>query len=183
MSTGNVEHAPQTIRLRNPGNVGDLLHMLATSWSDLVMVNVGAATETKRLFFCAANLDALLAIHPEELVVEALPEAGYKQLARQTVDQVIQAAQALRTALRTQYVADAGAGVVDLVLRVDRLTLLLDGYALQRPRPEICQAADRLRRVRDELASSSVPSGDNVRCMDDLQYEMLPALQAIRQLF
>ncbi len=177
-----MEYIKECVRIQNPGN-NDQVLLAISSLRDLVVVNIAGAAEMEPVLFTEENLHAILAAAPEQLFVEALPPAKYKKLAREKIDRAVQSALALRAGLRTAYVADLAAIVRDLLSQLDQVLQLLRCYVLQNARSGPSGLDRELQDLIGQLAASSFERGDNVRCMDDLQHQIVPALKKLLWVF
>ena len=177
-----MEFSRHTIPVKNQKEAPQVLQTIS-GLKNLVVVNVASSIEPNPVLFSEENLRALLADAPESLFVEALPLGEYKKLMRDKIDQVARALLSLRAALRTSYVADMAGQVRDFVRQLDQTLLMLKCYALQNAQSGVAENVQKLQVLIGQLAASSFMHGDNVRCMDDLQYEILPALKALLRVF
>jgi len=166
-----VEFSRHTIPVKNQKEAPQVLQTIS-GLKNLVVVNVASSIEPNPVLFSEENLRALLADAPE-----------YKKLMRDKIDQVARALLSLRAALRTSYVADMAGQVRDFVRQLDQTLLMLKCYALQNAQSGVAENVQKLQVLIGQLAASSFMHGDNVRCMDDLQYEILPALKALLRVF
>ncbi len=177
-----MEFSKHTIRIKEPGDIHQVLRSLS-GLQKLVAVNIAQSAEMKPVLVSEENLRALLADAPESLFVEALPLGKYQKLVRDKIGQVVQSALALRASLRTHYVADLAAQVRDFLAQLDQTLLMLNCYALQNAQSGVSEAVQKLRCYLGQFIASSCDLGDNVRCMDDLQHEILPALKKLMRVF
>ena len=177
-----MEYIKDTVRIRQPGSEDQVL-LAISGLHDLVVVNIAGDAKMAPVSFCSENLHAILAAAPEQLLVEGLPPGKYKKLARETIDRAVQSALALRASLRTAYVADLAAAVRDLLSQLDQVLQLLSCYALQNARSCPSGLDRELQERIAQLAVASFERGDNVRCMDDLQHEIVPALKKLLRVF
>jgi hypothetical protein len=168
--------------MQDPGDKDQAL-LAISSLSDLVVVNIAGAAEMEPVLFTEENLQAILAETPEQLFVEGLPPGEFKKLARERIDRAVQSALALRAGLRTAYVADLAATVRDFLSRLDQVLQLLRCYVLQNARAGLSGLDRELQDLIVQLADSSFERGDNVRCMDDLQHQIVPALKKLLWVF
>jgi len=99
-----------------------------------------------------------------------------KNLVGDKIEEAIQSTLSLRAMLRTRYVAELGAQVLEFVPGVEQVLPLLDSH------PGAANTAQKLRDSLRQLTASCREHGDNVRCMDELQYEILPALKRLQNL-
>src|SRR5207253_1307589 len=147
----------------------------------LVVVNIVSSADAQPVFLSEGNLRAMLSKTSELMVVEALPIGVYSQLVGGKIEQTFREAEALRSVLRTRYVSELSTEVTAFLALLDQLALLVEGYLLQRGAESV--ETPSIGALRDGLATSSFTFADNCRCMDDLHYEIVPALQALLRCF
>jgi hypothetical protein len=148
-----------------------------------VVVNIAASAEMKPVLFSEENLHTILAGGPESLVVEALALGEYRKLVGDKIDQAVHWTLSLRAMLRTQFVAELAAQVREFVAGLEQILPLLNCYALQKTGSGVAEDLQKLRNSLRGLTASWREHGDNVRCMDDLQYEILPVLKRLLKMF
>jgi len=102
---------------------------------------------------------------------------------REKIAQVAQSMLSLRAALRNHYVADPTAQIREFISQLEPVLLLLKCYTLQNAGSGIAEHVRKLQDLSGQLATSSFEHGDNVRCMDDLQYQILPVLNKLLKVF
>jgi hypothetical protein len=177
-----LEYIKDIVRIQDPGNKDQVL-LAISSLRDLVVMTIAGAAEMEPVLFSDENLHAILAAAPEQLFVEGLPLGKYKKLARDKIDGAAQSALALRAGLRTAYVADLAATVRDFLSQLDQVLQLLRCYALQNARSDLSGLGRELQDLIGQLATASFERSDNVRCMDDLQHQIVPALKKLLWVF
>ncbi len=177
-----MSYQRRTIEIEYHADVARVLQCLAAV-PDLVVVNVGVPGEEIPPLFCEENLRTILAAAPHELLIEAMPVGEYKELVRVKVGRGIQLLLALRAGLRTSYVADLTAQVGEFLRELEELLLMMGCWNLRQARPDVNKEVGRLDTLRGQLAASAFELGDNVRCMDDLQYQILPVLESLSKAF
>jgi hypothetical protein len=150
---------------------------------DLVVVNIAESMDSPAVALSHDNLSAVVAQAGDSLVVEALPFQMYQRIMRDKIEQIIDEAAAIRGVLRNRAVADIGPEADRLARYLEQLHFLLGGYTLQQANPDLSQAIQGLETLRDQLLRSAFEYQDNVRCMDDLHYEIVPALRKIGAYF
>jgi hypothetical protein len=177
-----AEYARHAVPVADAGNIRAVLRALG-ALPGLIVVNLvepgGAAT----VALSEESLANLLATGPETLIVETLPRATYQRVMRDKIELATREAIALRTILCSCAIGDVPTEASTVVRHVDQILFLLRSYALQDGRSRVTALIDALAARRQRLAESCFESGDNVRCMDDLQYEVVPVLQDVAQLF
>ena len=99
-----------------------------------------------------------------------------KKLAGDKIREAIQWTLSVRAMLRTQFVAEANGQILGYVHRLEQMLPLLDAC------PGAAENVQKLRDLLLQLTASCREHGDNVRCMDDLQYEILPVLKRLQKL-
>lgn len=114
--------------------------------------------------------------------MQELPLGEYKKLAGDKIDEAVQWTLSLRAMLRTQYVAEMGGQVLEFVARLEQILPLLNSYAVQKTDSGAAENVQKLRDSLHQLTASCREHSDNVRCMDDLQYEILPVLKRFLKL-
>jgi hypothetical protein len=178
----DVTYSKHTIPLTRHEDIHQVLRRFSHE-QHLVVLNVATAAAMRPVFLCEENLSAVLAGAPAELCVEALPRGAFRTLACDRIAESVQASLSLRVALRTQRVVDLASQANSLLSQLHQLVLLLECAVLQGTQPAAADNVRTLRNVSAQFAGSSFEHGDNVRCMDDLQYEILPTLRDSLKLF
>jgi len=176
-----MEYSRQAIRINDHSDIQQVLKALS-GVRDLVVVNIAASAETKPVLFSEENLHAILACAPESLFLEGLPVGEYKKLVGDRIDQAVQSTVSLRAMLCTHFVAELAVQVREFVAKLDQILPLLNCYALQKAGSGVAENVQMLRNSLGQLTASCCEHGDNVRCMDDLQYEILPSLKRLLKL-
>lgn len=176
-----MEFSKHAIRIKGQKDIHQVVQTIS-SLQGLVVVNIADSAEMRPVLFSEENLHTILTATPESLFVEALPLGEYKKLMRDKINLVVQSAISLRAALRTNYVADLAAHVRDFLRQLDQILLMLRCYALQKAQSSVAKNVQKLQILPGQLAASSFEHGDNVRCMDDLQYQILPVLKNLLKL-
>lgn len=177
-----MEYSRRTIGIKDQNDIHQVLQALS-SLPDLVVVNIAGAAGDKPVLFSRENLHTILAGAPESLFVEALPIGQYKSLMGDRIDQAIQSTLSLRAMLRTRFAAELAAQIREFVAKLEQILPLLNCYALQKAGSSVAENMQKLRNSLGQLTASCREHGDNVRCMDDLQYEILPTLKKFLKLF
>jgi hypothetical protein len=172
----------QTIHLQAGQDIAGVVRAVS-GLTNLVAVNVLAADADAPSLFCEENLRDLLAASPGALVVETLPLGEFKKLAREKTENVIKLVHTLRADLRIRTAAEMKEEIREFAVIAEQLSLMVSCFALQREGPETEARIAELRRCLGELASSCFEHSDNVRCMDCLQYEILPSLKILLKVF
>ena len=142
----------------------------------LAVVSIGVDGQPARLF-CTSNVDALLALRPAAVLVDLALVAQYVRFAVNGLEVTTQVSQALGAMLRTMPVVSCEAQVTELQQRLQLMTLLLDGFALQRHHRALAETAQHLHAVTRSLLDAA-RHGDNAGCLDVLRYELPPVLSA-----
>jgi len=181
-SGGDVEYSRQVIRIHDRSDIQQILKIIS-GLQDLVVVNIASSAEMKPVLFSEENLRTILAGSPESLLLEGLPLAEYKRLVGEKIDQTVHSTLSLRAMLRTHFAAELVDEMREFVARLNEILPLLDCHALQNARSGVAENVQKLRDSLGQLTASCREHGDNVRCMDDLQYEILPPLKGLLKLF
>lgn len=177
-----MEYSRQVIRIHDQSDIQQVLKIIS-DLQDLVVVNIAESAEAKPVLFSGENLHAILAGRPESLFIETLPLGEYEKLVGDKIDQGVQSALSLRAMLRTNFVTELVAQVHEFVAKTNQILPLLNCYALQNARSGVAESVQNLQDSLGQLTASCREHGDNVRCMDDLQYEILPPLKRLLKLF
>jgi hypothetical protein len=98
---------------------------------------------------------------------------------RDNIVQAIQSTHELRAALCTHWVADLDLQMRAFLSQLNQIILLFESQNPQNARLGMVEDFRRLRELGRQLAASGFEYKDNVRCMDDLQYEILPVLERL----
>ena len=175
-----MELLKHTIPLQEQEDIAGVIRALSGLKN---VVNISDSEGIKPFLFCEDNLRDLLSRSPNMLFVEALALGEYKKMTREKVDQVTRAALSLRAALRTRYASELATGVREFAVLADQLLLMLSCYGLQNAGSGVGTKAAELQKLLAALASSCFEQEDNVRCMDGLQYEILPGLKILLKVF
>jgi hypothetical protein len=157
-----------------------ILQILASQ--DFIVVTIADSPESRPVAFSAQNLDVILSGDPEIIFVEGLPVREFKGRMREDLGQMIEAALGLRATLRGEYVHDLEARIREFLSRLEQILTMIRCYALQ----SSDSTAVHLKKLEQDLgtfAESCFERGDNVCCMDDLQYQILPSLKMLQKIF
>jgi hypothetical protein len=179
---GRTEYSRHSVAVDDAGNAAQVLRAIA-ALPDVVVVNLVEANGTTTVALSEDTLSSLLATAPPAIVVEALPRSTYQRVMRDKIELATREATALRTILCSCAISDVPTEAGTVLRHVDQILFLLRSYALQDTRPRLGRVIDALAERRQRLAESCFESGDNVRCMDDLQYEVVPVLTDVSRLF
>jgi hypothetical protein len=179
---GRTEYSRHTVPVADAGSTAQVLRAIG-ALPDVIVVNLVEANGTSTVALSEETLTSLLATGAEAIVVETLPRVTYQRVMRDTIDLATREAIALRTILCSCAVIDVPTEAGTVLRHIDQILFLLRSYALQDGRPRLTRVIDALAERRQRLAESCFESGDNVRCMDDLQYEVVPVLRDVTRLF
>lgn len=174
----------QPVHLAAPSDIQALLAALAKQVSlngqsgDAVVVNIGSFGAEHLVLFCSANLGPAIA-NAQTVVVDVTDGTAYRAFARAVVESAIRSVGGLREAMRAVPVSLLGVQCVQVSQQLDTTALMVEGYALQRTHSELTLAAAALAAATRLFKESARVHEDNVRCMDDLRYEVMPALARI----
>jgi hypothetical protein len=178
---GAPDYSRHTIAVADPRDYLAILRALSRLPA-VVVVNIVEPSGKAKLL-SEESLMAALAEAPETLTVDALRADAFSAVMRQNVEAGRREAEALRRLLRDRPVSDLGAEVAAVLRHLDQLLLLLTGYALQRDNAAVPRLGHALATLREQMAASAGQFADNVRCMDDLHYEIVPALEKLWNMF
>lgn len=179
---GRTEYSRHSVAVADASNAPQVLRALA-ALPEVVVVNLVETSGATTVAFSEESLSSLLATAPAAIVVEALPRATYERVMRDKIELATREAIALRTILCSCAIVDVPTEASTVLRHVDQILFLLRSYALQDTRSRTTRVIESLAERRQRLADSCFESGDNVRCMDDLQYEVVPVLQEVTRLF
>ncbi len=189
-TTGRSAYSQHEIAIKDPENLRQVLRELS-SLRDRVVVNLVLPAEALAEVdvpaasvqaLSAQTLTAALSGRPATLQVQALPLGLYQQVMRDKIARIAGATRELRARLRSRFVVELAADLDGLVQQLDQLLFLVNGYAMQDWRPRVTRLVETLTTVRKEL-TESVTACDNVRCMDDLHYDIVPVLNGLLEVF
>jgi len=107
----------------------------------------------------------------------------YKRVMRGKIDQAIHSVTMLRAALRSRQACDLTSQSRDLLSQLQNVLLMFQCFELQASRAGAGEIVSVLHNLLGKFEVSGVVLCDNVRCMDDLQYELLPVLHTLRTFF
>jgi hypothetical protein len=105
-----------------------------------------------------------------------IPKPGTKRTASDAIEGAMQSALSLRGMMRTHYASDLSAEIRSLVAELNQVVSLLESSDCP---PGV---APHLRMLQELVLRFAATHEDNVRYMDDLQYEIVPALKNIKKL-
>jgi hypothetical protein len=177
-----VEFSRHTISLNDQKGIHQVLQTMS-SQQDLIVVNIADSAVRRPVLLSQENLDAILSGTPEFLFVEALPLRDFKRRMRDDIGQAIESTVGLRARLRAEYVYDLEAQVREFLSRLEQIRLMINCYVLQNSKSGVGENSKNLQSALGQLSVSSFEHGDNVRCMDDLQYQILPSLKLLQKIF
>jgi hypothetical protein len=142
-----------------------------------VAVNLVGPQGTVR-FFDADSLEGALRDAPGQLTVQMMPLDAYRSVVTGKLRGMMSAASALRGSLRERPAGDCAEGIRALVAGILQAAAIVGALAFQRSSDELHTHAQAIHRLAAQLAASAFEHADNVRCMDDLHYEIVPRLTA-----
>ena len=144
-----------------------------------VVVNIVNNPKEAPVFFSLENLEAALSFKKNVLVLETLPEEQYRQIMIREIEMVNDSSAKLRLLLRDQFIDDVKEHVKMFMEQLQNVILLLSCYSLQNPESALSKNMEALSIQLKELNTACLKSRDNVKIMDDLQYLVVPTLQAM----
>ena len=154
-----------------------------SSLRNLMVVSIAGSAVTPPAAFSRDLLQALLEGAPEHLHLEALPPDQHRVWAANHIAQRVASVGALRSLMRNHRVAELLVEVRAFIADSGELLSLLTSYVQQVASPAVAGQVEDLRHALGQLSDSCFKHEDNVRCMDDLQYETLPPLKKLQRLF
>jgi len=149
---------------------------------DVVAVHIAPGDGTAPVPFLEENLQALLARAPGSLQIETLPKAQFKKRMREALERAVATALLLRGRLCGSHVGDAADSFHSFLRELEGLLPFLRSYAWQTGSAGLADLAQKMKEAIDQLAVSAFQHEDNVRCMDDLRYEILPLLNRLQKI-
>lgn len=147
-----------------------------------IIVNVGEAGTERLVLFCSANLTAPI-VAAGTVAVDVAAVSAYRPFVRSIVAGARGAVLTIREALRSVPVVSVSTACLQLCQQLDVIALMAEGYALQSGDDAQQARAQALLSASQALRESATRTDDNVRCMDDLHYEVSPALHAVDETF
>jgi hypothetical protein len=177
-----VEFSRHTISLHDQKDIHQVLQTLS-SQQDLIVVNIADSAVGRPMLLSQENLDAILNGAPESLFVETMPLRDFKRRMREDIAQSIESTVGLRARLRSEYVHDLEPQVREFLSRLEQILLMINCYVMQNSKSGVGENSKNLQSALGRLSVSSFEHGDNVRCMDDLQYQILPSLRLLQKIF
>lgn len=178
----------QEVRVDQPASLDALLARLhvripGTQTAErAIVINIGECGAERLVLFCAANASPTL-LAAETVLVDVAADSVYRPFVRSIIAGAAGAALAIRDALRSAPVSSLAHVFAQLCQQLDVVALMAEGYALQRRDAELLAQAGAVSAASRALRESAAMHDDNVRCMDDLHYEVTPALQRLDQRF
>jgi hypothetical protein len=168
-----------------PAKDRDLQQVLAaiSRLQDQVIVSIASSAAPAPAAFSQDRLQALLSAAPEHLYLETIPREKYREWAANHVAQRVASVGELRSLLRSNWVTDVSPQVRSFLADCEELLHLLTSYVRQVAMPGMADQVETLNRSIAQLSDSCFKYEDNVRCMDSLQYEVLPPLKKLQKLF
>jgi hypothetical protein len=106
-----------------------------------------------------------------------------KKLVGQNLSKAIQATLEIRELLRERMVVALAGEIGNYLSETLQLLMMIECFAQQKSHTAITERLAELQDLLRQLAADCRESGDNVRCMDRLQYQILPSLQKMRKIF
>jgi hypothetical protein len=103
----------------------------------------------------------------------------HEEVMRDQILQAVQSAHELRTALGSHWIEDLDAAVQVFISQMDRIVVMLES---KDPPDDTAGTGEYIRKLQDlgrQLTASAFEHKDSVRCMDDLEHEILPLLEGL----
>lgn len=147
----------------------------------VIVVNIGRLGSERLVMFCSDNAREVLS--SETVLVDAAVDTEYRPFVRSVIAGVMSKVCALREALRSTDVFSLAAACGQLCQQLDACALMAEGYAMQSTGDGLITCAGALAAASRAFRESAAVYRDNVRCMDDLHYEIMPALNGVERYF
>lgn len=147
-----------------------------------IVVNIGLPRTERLALFCSANLTTAI-VAADSVVVDVAADCAYRPFVHAVIAGAMSAVLAIREALRSAPVASMSAPCLQLCQQLDVIALMVEGYGLQSAESVLMTRAGVLAAASQGLRESVTAADDNVRCMDDLHYEISPALHVLGETF
>lgn len=147
-----------------------------------IVVNVGEPGTERVVLFCSANVTPDI-VAADTVVVDVAVDSAYRTFVRSVIASATSTVLALREALRSVPLPGMGAPCQQLCQQLDVIALMTEGYGLQSGDSGQQALAGGLAAASQRLRESVTATDDNVRCMDDLHYDVSPALHAVDETF
>jgi hypothetical protein len=125
-------------------------------------------------------IDAALASGAPAIELDVLPADRYHALVGSTVDRALVAAQALRDDWRRRPIGETADATRACLRQLGVVVALVLLAGRQRHDTSLLRTSGRLSGLAEQLRVSAFELDDIVRAMDDLHYDIVPALVALR---
>lgn len=144
-----------------------------------VIINISSTPNERAVLFTADNLQALLLTGLRKLYVEIMEEKQYRSLMLQQLTNLLASAEKIESHLYNEYVTDLFVPITDFLSRLQNITVMLTCLALQKDYNHLSKNLDELHQFQEELGNCALFLEDNVCCLDDLHYKIMPCLKQI----
>lgn len=148
---------------------------------DFVPLRLAGSEHRTPVAFTDESLQAILATAPDSLHLEGFAPAMFKKCVVANIDQAVATALSLRGILCRTHVAELAPQMRDFISELEPLVRLLECHARRSGQSGVAENAQRLNDALLQFAASSFEREDNVLCMDDLQYQILPVLKKLQR--
>ena len=144
-----------------------------------VIVNVAPAANGETILFTEENLQALLEQGVNELHIETVAGEQYLEMVHHLATRLIEQVDELRKRLRNYYVTDISEPVNNFLWQLQNVTSMLKCLVMRKQWAPLADDVGTLTRLRGQLGEAALYFEDNARCLDDLEFEILPCLKKI----
>jgi hypothetical protein len=175
-----IENTRSVLELPNEVDCDFVMQKIAELKS-VVVINIANSPDGGDVLFTLDNLQILLAADTRKLYLETMEEKQYGALMGQHIAQLLLAIEQLENQLRDQYITDLFVSTSDLLFQLQNLVVTLTCFALQKKHTLLSESLETLRQFKEQLSNTVFFLEDNVRCLDDLHYEIVPCLQKIKR--
>lgn len=142
-----------------------------------VVINISGTSNEQAILFTADNLQTLLLAGIRKLYVETMEEKQYWLIMSQQLSSLLASAEEIEDQLYNRYVTDMFVPITDLLSRMQNIIVMLTCFALQKDYKLLSSKLEQLRQFQKELSNSAFFLEDNVCCLDNLHYQMVPCLK------
>jgi len=173
-----VKYNQHTLNLDGEKSSENALEMIR-GFKDEVVVNIAGDPKAAPILFTVENLKAAISKGGVALVLETLPVEVYSELILREIQLVKQSSEEIRALLRNQFIYDIREVVNRFLGKFQNMANILNCYALQHPQSMVAENMEKLSELLPQLGTACFKLRDNVRFMDNLQYDVIPALHTL----
>lgn len=176
-----IEYVQQVIHLEKIPEWTEILEKIA-AFPDLVIVNAAASPDGQSVLFIPDNVLPLAATGIASLYLDAIPAATFSQLLSERLVRLIDESLVVKKQLRIHYASNLHDKIQDYLSHCQNAALFLLCVNSQRPNPNIKTHFENFQNIIEQMSLSSFYYEDNVKCMDTLEYAIIPCLKQLNQL-